>query len=866
METVAFYSYKGGVGRTLLVANTAQFLAMSGRRVVALDLDLEAPGLHQKLGNREVLARAESGSLRGVVDELLNALETEQPSQSLVDAFADVLEPGEIELLKARDAEQRSHSLRQTAIEVDLPSGTNGFLLLIPAGSAPSHAYWAALERLQKALRSSRRNGGLAEAVLELQARIAEEFAPEFLLIDSRTGITELGGLAASILADRVVCMTTTAPESIEGTRVVAEALRTAPRLSSQQPLRIDFLITRVTSGSTHSPNVPRLIKELGGSVAVLPHDSGIANEERVLSGWGAGQSASSDDDDDAGTELFSATLGWIAASFPGHQQDAEVARRRMEAVHRTWQHLTARWKRLRGGGSSSRAAWPVEQLRERVRFESNKKSRQADIVAYDAAAESSTAKPLMVIEYVDSEDRDVVARWWLETSVPVVAVLSDNSERRLYSSRARWDSRAHHSDRWDLPLPHDFKALTDPTDVSVETLLDAVRRGHHEYLDRIVTEWVRCSAATLHGGAPWRPQIAKKIIDDLARVDDVETARHVLWAISRSALDRDMWLGDRDDWLDEQVLVELFAPLLWRLPSEASIDILRESGHRGRPHGRPSGLLALALLARDILGLRYDPDATFRVEAQRILERAGRNSEVDQDRGLYKLAPAFEHTEISFEMSSDLPPLAVCEERADEKQNVPRRRLTRLTEEEADEEPPKRMSVGSHLSERIAAGSLVTTGLLGNYQPEIGRVVLYSDMIKQCADKLALRARHVGSVTLIHETIHALAHLGRDLDGRMWPEFALPAANSPLFEPSWFHEVLTQYFTYHHIVRLSDPVLLHAFEAMSAKQAPAYRAWRQLRHLPIEDARSWFMSVRRGVGLAAPSAQVLFNAMQDES
>ncbi|MGH8604530.1 MAG: hypothetical protein ACREXR_17630, partial [Gammaproteobacteria bacterium] len=385
--------------------------------------------------------------------------------------------------------------------------------------------------------------------------------------------------------------------------------------------------------------------------------------------------------------------------------------------------------------------------------------------------------------------------------------------------------------------MPHDFKALSDPTDVSVETLLDAVRRGHHEYLDRIVTEWVRCSAATLHGGAPWRPKVAKKIIDELARVDDVETARHVLWAISRSVLDRGMWLGDRDDWLDEQVLAELFAPLLWRLPSEASIDILRESGHRGKPHGRPSGLLALALLGRDMLGLRYDPDATFRVEAQRILEKAGRDSEVDQDRGLYKLAPAFEHTEISFEISLDLPPLAASE-------HAP------------DEERPKPLSIGSLLSERIATRSLVTTGLLGDYQPQVGRVVLYSKAISQCADKLALRARHVGSVTLIHETIHALAHLGRDLDGRMWTEFALPAANTPLFEPSWFHETLTQYFTYHQIVRLCDPALLHAFEAMSAKQVPAYRAWRRLRDLPIEDARSWFMSVRRGVGLAA---QVLF-------
>jgi len=170
METVAFYSYKGGVGRTLLVANTAQFLALSGRRVVALDLDLEAPGLHHKLADRDALSRALRGELRGAVDELLDTLESE---------------PG-------------NRSLRQTAIEVDLPTGTSGSLLLIAAGSAPSNAYWAALERLNNSLRATRRNGGLLEAVLELQARIADEFAPDFLLVDSRTGITELGGLATS--------------------------------------------------------------------------------------------------------------------------------------------------------------------------------------------------------------------------------------------------------------------------------------------------------------------------------------------------------------------------------------------------------------------------------------------------------------------------------------------------------------------------------------------------------------------------------------------------------------------------------------------------------------------------------------------
>ena len=816
METVAFYSYKGGVGRTLLVANTAQFLAMSGRRVVALDLDLEAPGLHQKLAGLDALRRADDGVLDGAVNELLGILENE-PQTSI---------------------------LRQITIEVDLPSAAGGSLRLIPAGSAPSHSYWASLERLNNALRNRQRGAaGLLETVLELKARIAEEFAPEFLLIDSRTGITELGGLATSILADHVVCLTTTAPESVKGTRVVADALRSAPRLSSQQPPRMSFIITRVTSESRNSTNVKRVIEELGGAAAVLPHDSGIANEEHVYSGWRLGPFAGRDESEDGGQKLLSATLDWIAESFPVHKQAAEISRRRMEAVYRTWVHLTRTSERVRGG-TASRRAWPVDQIRERERFGKGGKSRQADIVVYDAPNEHAGAKPLMIIEYVHSEDRDVVARWWLEeTRVAVVAILSDNSEHRIYSKRGAWDSRARHSDRWDLPLPHDFEALSDPTDVSVDAMLDSVRHGHSEYLDRLVTEWVRSSAAGLHGGAPWNPKLATKIFDGLARVDDIDLARHVLWATSPDRFARGMWLGDGDEYLDEQVTAELFAPVLWRCPPEASTELM--SG-RGRPFGPPPGFAAVALLARDILGLRYDPDGTFRVEAQRILDRSGRSSDAEYDERLYSLAPAFRYTEVSFEISSGLPPLA--------------------TIEPVDEnEHPQRKDVDDLVSQLVASNSLVTTGLLGDYLPSRGRVILYNVAISQCASKLSLRARHVGSVTLIHETIHALMHLGRDLDGKMWPEFSLPVASNPLFEPSWFHEALTQYFTYQHIRRLRDSSLLLAFETMSAKQAPPYRVWRRFQDLPIEDARAWFMSVRRGTGSMMLQRGGLFNVMPDE-
>lgn len=40
-----FYSYKGGAGRSMALANVAQWFYSKGLRVVMIDWDLEAPGL-----------------------------------------------------------------------------------------------------------------------------------------------------------------------------------------------------------------------------------------------------------------------------------------------------------------------------------------------------------------------------------------------------------------------------------------------------------------------------------------------------------------------------------------------------------------------------------------------------------------------------------------------------------------------------------------------------------------------------------------------------------------------------------------------------------------------------------------------------
>ncbi len=50
---VTFYSYKGGVGRTLALGNVAWEAALRGKRVVVIDFDLEAPGMPKLIPFRD---------------------------------------------------------------------------------------------------------------------------------------------------------------------------------------------------------------------------------------------------------------------------------------------------------------------------------------------------------------------------------------------------------------------------------------------------------------------------------------------------------------------------------------------------------------------------------------------------------------------------------------------------------------------------------------------------------------------------------------------------------------------------------------------------------------------------------------------
>src|SRR5215207_8752525 len=64
---VTFYSYKGGVGRSMAVANIAVLLARRGLKVLAVDFDLEAPGLERYFAYFEITAHG-PGLLRMFMD------------------------------------------------------------------------------------------------------------------------------------------------------------------------------------------------------------------------------------------------------------------------------------------------------------------------------------------------------------------------------------------------------------------------------------------------------------------------------------------------------------------------------------------------------------------------------------------------------------------------------------------------------------------------------------------------------------------------------------------------------------------------------------------------------------------------------
>ncbi len=178
-----FYSLRGGVGRSTALAYTARILAANKKNVVCVDMDLEAPALPILLG-----CESEVKENQGVVDLLIALDQGERPDFSK-------------HLLPVKNAEN---------------------LFVMPAGRVsadyarklgfinPSNWYREDINPLRLFLDGLRNN---------------LPFKPNVILLDARTGITNLSGPLLFDLADVAVIAFFPHPQAKLGTELLARSL-----------------------------------------------------------------------------------------------------------------------------------------------------------------------------------------------------------------------------------------------------------------------------------------------------------------------------------------------------------------------------------------------------------------------------------------------------------------------------------------------------------------------------------------------------------------------------------------------------------------------------------------------------------------
>ncbi|MDQ2905238.1 MAG: AAA family ATPase [Chloroflexota bacterium] len=182
---VTFYSFKGGVGRSTALGFVANILATRGHKVVMMDFDLEAPGLSFMYPTEESTPK-----LYGVLDYIYQRYLTPDENQPTIE-----------------------ECIRQ----IDIP--VRGELYLVPAGEY-NEGYIHRLADLDIRVFYQRETNPIHQLLNDVKTYLD----PDIILIDARTGFTEMGAIALFDQADLgIICFSPT-PQSFSGLEWVVKA------------------------------------------------------------------------------------------------------------------------------------------------------------------------------------------------------------------------------------------------------------------------------------------------------------------------------------------------------------------------------------------------------------------------------------------------------------------------------------------------------------------------------------------------------------------------------------------------------------------------------------------------------------------
>ena len=221
-----FYSYKGGTGRTMALANVAWILASRGKRVLVIDWDVEAPGLHRYFA--PFLSDPKLAETEGLMEFLA------QYVVSVTKELPDGTSPDETWYQPHADIKRYAEP-----IQWQFPDG--GSIDLVGAGRQNA-SYGVRVNGFDWDGFYRRFGGGafLDESVRQMKA------AYDYVLIDSRTGISDTSGICTMHLPDALVVLYTLNNQSIEGASGITAHVALNRQGRSKEPFRIWSMATRV--------------------------------------------------------------------------------------------------------------------------------------------------------------------------------------------------------------------------------------------------------------------------------------------------------------------------------------------------------------------------------------------------------------------------------------------------------------------------------------------------------------------------------------------------------------------------------------------------------------------------------------------
>lgn len=187
MYVVTFYSFKGGVGRSMALMNTAAALIADGCSVLIVDFDLEAPGLDTF--NLPQPKGKKLGIVEFVTEYMTNHVAPEIEKYVYRSSLNNNL--GELWFMPAGNRDEKYPNRLNSINWKELYQEKSGFLLME-----------------------------------DMKAQWKDYLDPDYVLIDSRTGHTDVGGICTRQLPDAVVCLFFPNQQNLLGLKPIVNRIR----------------------------------------------------------------------------------------------------------------------------------------------------------------------------------------------------------------------------------------------------------------------------------------------------------------------------------------------------------------------------------------------------------------------------------------------------------------------------------------------------------------------------------------------------------------------------------------------------------------------------------------------------------------